>query len=246
HGHAPDFLTNDETRERVPMNLSDRLHLALFVADKMTANGYDVLRRRPSFVAGERLHKSDGDLQQFGFQPDKDELLVVAMESAIRLGFINPQSLYPRKLQHVVAPLYDIQRDFVKGVYKAAGVTNHDLAHLLLGIGQYAERRKDGKSMVEYLSHKFTIPEEIGIDADKLAVYLSQKTGITDESILQTPDNIVDGAKETVIHFSSQYQRDLDELSHEWEPDSAVAKQWKQGMDEYASGAWFEKMMATL
>src|SRR3990167_6767855 len=43
HGRAPDFFLNPETRDEVPTELGDRLHAALFIADKIEANGARLL-----------------------------------------------------------------------------------------------------------------------------------------------------------------------------------------------------------
>ena len=61
HGSYPQWLANTVTRNNPPQELKDKLHLALFVADKMEANGVRVIARRSSFVAGDRLHGPEGD-----------------------------------------------------------------------------------------------------------------------------------------------------------------------------------------
>jgi mevalonate kinase len=220
HGEAPSFFKNDNTREDTPEDLARKIHLALFVADKMTANGYDVLRRRSAFVGGERLHEAGGDLREFGFEPNRDEALVVAAESAIRLGFMNPESLYPDRLKPVISPLYEIQREFVRGIYKALNLTNRDIADLLLG-----RRRSDGKNIVDV--RKLDVPT----DANELAILLAERTGITDKAIVDTSSSVADGSLETITFFSGNYHTDLDELVRQWHPRTDQAKIWKTGME---------------
>lgn len=221
-----------KTRNADLVDLGEKLHIALFVADKMTANGYDVMRRRSSFVAGERLH--EGDLKEFGFDfyNDRDKLLVVAAESALRLGFINPESMYPDRLKVVVGPLYETQREYVRGVYRALGVSNKEITQLLLGedpgTGQ-RRKRSDGKSMAAIRAEKFGIP----LDFDKLTTALAERTGITDAAIEETPLSVTDAARETVAYFSFGYETDLDELTREWKPETDVARRWHaQMMDQ--------------
>lgn len=72
-GQYPAWFSGSSKREQVPQTLQDKLWLALFVADKMEANGVRVIARRSSFVAGDRLQREDGDWRQFGFKPKQDE-----------------------------------------------------------------------------------------------------------------------------------------------------------------------------
>lgn len=226
HGKAPKFFEQQITRNQTPTDLPTRIHTALFVADKMTANGYDALRRRPSFVAGERL--DIGELKEFGFDfhKDKDRALVVAAESAVRLGFINPQFMYPDRLQAIVRPLYEVQREFVRGVYKALSFDNKKVAQLLLGSDPDSgeERKRDGKSIAEI--RKLDAPS----DVDKLAELLAERTGISDESIENIPETTAAAALETIRFFSSNYATDLDELTKRWNPVTIKGQEWRDGM----------------
>jgi len=227
HEKAPARFENQKERNADPETLQEKLHIALFVADKMTANGYDVMRRRSAFVAGDRLR--NGDLKEFGFKPDIDKhrLLVVAAESAMRLGFINQESLYPERLKHVVEPLYKTQREYVRGVYKKLGLTNRQIAELLLGEGQFSQFRNAAEqSIAGVRADMYSIPPDI----DELTTVLNKRTGITDKDITETSDDVANAAVETVEYFSSHYRTDLDELILMWQPQNPVAQEWQKGM----------------
>lgn len=228
HGKAPSRFIDPDKRNGDLESLEEKLHTALFVADKMTANGFDVMRRRSSFVAGERLR--NGDLKEFGFNPDiqEDRLLAVAAESALRLGFINPEEMYPDRLKKVVEPLYKIQREYVRGVYNALGLTNRQIAALLLGEEPFARFRQNNESLSAGRADKYGIPQNI----DDLTTVLNERTGITDDDITQTPISVRDAAIDAVEYFSSHYRTDLDELTLTWKPHNQVAKQWQLGMKE--------------
>lgn len=233
HGTKPAYFLDPNTREDTPQSLPDRIHTALFVADKLEANGARVIARRSSFVAGERLHRSDGDLQEFGFRPDRHEFLVVAVESLIRLAYVNPQEMYPRKLRLVVNPLYDVQREFVAGVL----ANNPDygsmlkMAELLL-----RTRRKDGKNLLE--ARGISAPN----DVRTLALDLDEKTGLDTTYLGLDPQDVRNSSGEAVQYFSSQYKENLDNLIDEWKPKGRASKRWRRLMLEYSSGKWFNQV----
>lgn len=224
-GHYPEWWKDLETRERLPETLEEKLHLTLFVADKMDANGVRVIARRSQFVAGNRLRHENGDWRNFGFLPDKDEALVVAIESLLRLAFINPEGIYPERLKPVVGPLYRIQREFVFGVFWGLRLTLEGVTRALL------ERRTDeGKNILQ--ARKIVAPENIA----KLFNLIASKSGIDDGGIVSVPDDVASSALETVEYFSRRYQENLDSLVMNWSPAGEKAREWRQGMMGYMQG----------
>lgn len=221
HGHYPEWLSKPATRDKLPETLEEKLHLALFVADKMEANGVRVIARRSQFVAGDRLRSTHGDLRNFGFQPDRDEALVVAIESFLRLSFINPEEIYPRRLKSIVGPLYEVQREFVRGLCRGLNLTVKDVARLLL------ETRTDqGRNILQ--ARKISAPESIS----ELAELLASKSGITD-GIASVSDDLTSSSLETVEYFSHRYQEDLSQLIFNWKPQGQKAREWQRAMREY-------------
>lgn len=234
-GQYPTWLSDPKTREKMPKTLGDKLWLALFVADKMEANGVRVIARRSSFVAGDRLQREDGDLRQFGFKSGRDEGKVVAIESMVRLAIINPEEVYPQRLKPLVGPLYQVQREFVLGICKGLGLSIGDLAEILVNT-----RNKDGKNIVE--GRKLNAPN----DAEGLRKFIEDRSGISDKAIQGVPQDYASSAMETVEYFSSKYKDNLDDLMKNWRPTGAMAGIWQTGMVEYVNGEWFSKMERNL
>lgn len=224
-GRYPEWLKDPETREKLPETLEERLHLALFVADKMDANGVRVIARRSQFVAGDRLRDEGGDWRKFGFQPDKDEALVVAIESILRLTFINPEGIYPLRLKAVVGPLYQVQREFVRGVFRGLELKVEDIARLLL-------ETKTGEEKNILQARKIPAPENVS----ELADLIISKSGIDDQAITSTPEDWANSALETIEYFSRRYREDLSQLIFDWKPRGEKSQQWQNGMKEYEEG----------
>ena len=224
-GHFPGWWSDPETRERVPETLGEKLHLALFVADKMEANGVRVIARRSQFVAGDRLRGEKGDWRNFGFQSDKDEARVVAIESLLRLAFINPEGIYPVRLKPVVGPLYQTQREFVLGVLWGLGLNLWHVVGLLL-----ERRTNEGKNILQ--ARKIAAPENIF----ELVDLIRSRSGINDVGITSVSGDIASSALETVEYFSRRYQEDLDGLVMNWSPAGEKAREWRQGMIDYMQG----------
>lgn len=177
---------------------------------------------RPSqFVAGDRLRDPKGDWRNFGFQPNKDEALVVAIESLLRLAFINPEGIYPLRLKSVVGPLYKVQREFVLGVFRGLNLKVEDIVQLLL-----EKRNNEGKNILQ--ARKISAPENVS----GLAEMLAARSGISDETIVSAPEDIASSALETIDYFSNRYQEDLDRLIASWEPRGEKAWAWRQEMIE--------------
>ena len=229
HGHFPDLLADEKTRNANPRSLEEKLWLALFVADKMEANGVRVIARRSSFVAGDRLKSEKGDWRNFGFQPDRDENLVVAIESILRLTFVNPEEVYPESIQPLVHPLYEAQREFVLGICKASGLKLVDLAQMLLN-----NKTAEGKNIL--VARKIKAPANIG----ELVAIIASRGHITDKKIVATSDDVAASAHETVGYFSDHYRDDLDQLVEKWVPANKISQQWQKAMVEYNNGAWLK------
>jgi len=225
HGRYPEWLDNAETREKPSETLEEKLHLVLFVADKLEANGVRVIARRSQFVAGDRLRSEKGDWRNFGFQPDRDEVLVVAIESFLRLAFINPEGIYPLRLRPVVGPLYQVQREFVFGVLRGLNLKIEEIARLLL-----ETETGEGKNILQ--ARKIVAPENIA----ELFNLIVSKSGIDDGGIVSVPDDVASSALETVEYFSCRYQKDLDGLVMNWSPAGEKAREWRRAMIDYMEG----------
>ncbi|MBI4097502.1 MAG: hypothetical protein HY426_00505 [Candidatus Levybacteria bacterium] len=230
HGEAPAFFIDPDTRDKTPKDLKDRIHAVLFIADKIEANGARVIARRSSFVAGDRLHNPEGDLQSFGFRPDRDEALAVVQESMIRLGITNPQHIYPQAIRSIVDPLYDVQREFVRGIFSAKGIRVSDIAKLFLD-----RKRTDGKNMLD--SRELSAPQDQG----ELTKFLEERAGISDEDIAATAEDVANSAIEAILYFSRGYRVDMDDLINSWMPRGEAAERWRAQMVEYSSGKWFNQ-----
>lgn len=222
HGKHPSWKTD---------SLKEKLHLGLFVADKIEQNGVRVIARRSAFVAGERLHKADGDLREFGFKPSQDELLVVAIESALRLTFINPQFIYPQKLTLLLKSLYKIQREFMFGLMKTLNLEVENLAQIILDT-----KREDGKNLKEVRSigHIKNVTD--------LTAAIETAGQITNSQIYSTSNDSVKASIEAVEYFSKRYEKDIDKLMLSWKPQNKLAKTWQQGMVEYLNGNWYKSI----
>jgi hypothetical protein len=234
HGKYPTWLSNPDTRNNFPEPLRDKLWLALFVADKIEANGVRVIARRSQFVAGDRLQKPNADWRTFGFQPKKDEGLVVAIESLLRLAFINPEEVYPDKFTSLVQPLYKAQREFVTGLFNGLNKSVKDIAKLLL-----ETRNQKGESILEAggKTNEAKNIKDLGVLIEKI----NNRGGITDEMV-QKASPQAQSALETVDYFSSSYQKPLDDLIHSWNPQGNVAQNWQREMVEYIDGSWLRQV----
>ena len=231
HGSNPSWMENPSTRETSPQSLKEKIRFALYVADKIEQNGVRVIARRSAFVAGERLNKKNGDLRAFGFKPKKDELLVVALESALRLTFINPEIIYPQRLKSIVKPLYVLHRAFVYGILKALNLSVYKLAQIIL-----ETKRVDGKNLKEVRKMK-----DIS-DLKDLSNLIKTKGQLSDEQIQNTNKETSEAAKEAVAYFSSHYAQDIDQLMLNWKPENEIAKTWQREMVEYLDGTWFNEV----
>lgn len=214
-------IENHGRHPNLPQGLKEKLRFALYVADKIEQNGVRVIARRSAFVAGERLNKINGDLRDFGFKPKQDELLVVAIETVIRLTFINPESIYPEKLKPIIHPLYQIHRQFVCGLLKALHLTVEQISQKLL-----ETKRSDGKNLLQVR----------GLDVSDV------KVAITNEQIQKVSRELVKASKEAVDYFSKRYSQDIDQLMLDWRPQNRIAQRWQRQMVEYLNGTWLNSV----
>lgn len=224
HGRNPEWMLDDNTRNQPPKNLNEKLRFALFVADKIEQNGVRVIARRSAFIA-ERL-EATGDLQSFGFTPGKDELLTLGLESIIRLTFINPQNIYPNKLQPLLDPLYKVHLDFTLGILKVVNLSVQQLAEILLNT-----KRPDGKSLLNI--------RKIEVTKKELIKFIEKDGQINDQKIRQVSNQTREAAVEAAQYFSLNYKQNLDKMMKEWKPETKVGKDWHRQMVEYLDGTWF-------
>lgn len=231
HGKNPSWMENPSSRENSPQSLKKKLHFVLYVADKIEQNGVRVIARRSAFVAGERLHKENGDLKVFGFKPSKDENLVVAIETTLRLTFINPEAIYPKKLELIIKPLYKIQRDFMFGIMKKLNLTVERLAQIILDT-----RRPDGKNLIAVRNI-----QEVK-DSKNLAGMIEKLGQITDSEIQSASDDLVKSSSEAVEYFGSRFKEDIDQLMLNWKPKNKIAQDWQRKMIEYLDGTWLNSI----
>lgn len=228
HGDYPSFLTDEKLRNINPDSLRQKLRFALFVSDKIEQNGVRVIARRSAFIA-ERFAPT-GDLLKFGFLKNKDKLLALGLESVIRLTFINPQHIYPAKLQPFISPLYKIQINFTLAILRAANLSVKEIAHILLNT-----KRADGKNLLSV--------RKINIRNENKLIELIEKSGqITDQKIKKVSNQRILAAVEAAEYFSKNYQKDLDQMMNNWKPKTSLGKVYKVQMVEYLNGIWLNSV----
>lgn len=237
HHGIPPRIFNGKSVDLSSLDLKGKLHVALFAADKGDANGPQVVARRSMFVAGKRLN--EGDLKEYGFNATTehrkgDEELVVLLEGFIRMGFVNPQYIYPPQLDSVIGSLYDDQRAFQVGLMKSIGISVTRSAAILLGV--------DTKYKVNLLGKRGDVrfPE----NPFELADLIRFRTRIGDEMVSEASDDLALSARESVMYFSSNYKNGkLAELNDRWAPQGNMARKWRRGIREWNDGTWFDKAL---
>lgn len=225
HGHYPECLRDIVTRERIPEALEEKLHLVLFVADKIEQNGVRGIARGFQFMAGDHLRAEGGGWRSFGFKPDRDEALVIAIEGLLRLAFINPEGIYPSRLKPVVAPLYQTLREAVLGGLSMLGLRVEDIARLLL-----ESKTRDGRNILEV--RQISAPQNI----NDLAELISVRSGICNQDIAAASALLAFSVSEAVEYFSRNYNKDLGELISLWRPLGQKAQEWQRAMKEEMAG----------
>lgn len=207
HESPPPWLKT-ENRDKADLSAADRIQLAVWLADKLEANGYYVLARRAGFVGGERVR--EGDLAKKGFTP-KDAAMAVAAESYIRLHIKNDQNLYPKYFRPVVDEMFDTQREFYYPLLKGLNISEEELAAFVV------EKGMAGKEEVKKVEAKRSD---------------SKKT------IQGQSEDAVKSSLEVISHFSSAkwYSADLRDSINTFNPRNEKAKEWKRGMQDYLQG----------
>lgn len=235
NGRPPEFFGDRPApKEWTP---AEKILATLFVADKMEQNGVWVIARRSQFVAGARLRTEDADLPDYGLQPNKDENKAVLLESAVRITFINPEGIYPPTFKPLTTRMYGPQRDFLHGLFAAAGMNLGDGARLLLETKLLTDPNHQN-----YLQRR-KLPV---LNENNLAEKLRLIGGLSDAGIENAHGDLADSAVEAVAYFSSHYEQSLEELVQTWRPQNNTAKRWQTDMMEYISGEWFNKITTEL
>lgn len=232
-GEAPARFNDPETRDLIPSTLAEKLHLLLFSGDKIAeANGPWITARRPHFMASRLRNAKDGTWQEFGFVPDRDEALVTAVETAIRMAIVSVEETYPRQLKETIAPLFRVQREFGLGLYKILELTPEIVADILLNRIDL----QSGKSILE--KRRYKAP---GNTVD-LAVFIAKRSGLTNQDITNAGEDQANSAMETVKYFAGGHQESLENLVKNWHPQGKMAQQWHQGMLWHLEGSLIDKM----
>lgn len=232
-GFAPARFSDPTIRDLTPTTLAEKLHLLLFAGDKIAeANGPWITARRPHFMASRLRNAKDGTWQEFGFVPDRDEALVTAVETAIRMAIVSVEETYPKQLKETIAPLFRVQREFGLGLYKVLGLTSETVADILLN----RIDPQSGKNILE--KRKYKAPDNT-VD---LAVFIAKRSGLTNQDITDAGEDQTNSALETVRYFAGGHQESLEKLVKNWQPQGKMAREWRQGMVWYLEGTLFDRL----
>ena len=222
--NSPDNFTGDKL-----------VRLAVFVADKLEANGSYIIARRAQFVGGERF--SRGDIKDFRqrmlkesvehigepINTERDSLILmnpgmaVLLESYIRLGYKNNPGLYPDVFLPVVNTLFEQQRSFYHSLLKAYGITEGELAGIL----------KEG------IRNGFP-----GMTVEQVDQWEAKRPR-TDELIQDViKPSAAEAAMQMVGYFSSEQVMDMgtEEAIRAFVPRNDVARTWHREMLDYLDG----------
>jgi HD superfamily phosphodiesterase len=209
---VPNKLLNSEEKNRPSYFLEDRtrlVKLAVFLADKLEANGAYVIARRSQFVGGERFHIGDLKYLAEKFDPE----MAILLESYLRLGVKNKQSIYPEWFKPVVNKLFERQREFYYALLSDKGLQESDLARMLIEL-------------------KF--PEA---DAEKIKEYEKTRSDSRIQIAAVTPEQ-TKAALEVVKFFSAPENMRIDTagLIRKFNPTTQKAKEWHEEMLSYLQG----------
>ncbi len=217
---VPKELLVSEEKDNISYFLEDTIRLirlAVFLGDKLDANGAFVIARRSQFVGGERL--CHGDLknlkerletEKHPFAKELDSEMAVLLESYVRLGFKNNQSFYPKWFLPVVNDLFSKQREFYYALLSANGLQESDIANSLIEI-RYP-----------------------GINAGDIKKWETKRPDSTSEVNRVTIEER-EAALEVVNFFSSSQNTHMDTagLIRKFQPKTAIAYEWHMEMLSY-------------
>lgn len=203
-----------------------RIRLAVWLADKLEANGAYVIARRSQFVGGERYLKQDGDLRglrlrllEEGHPLAKtfDPAMAILCESYIRLGFKNNQELYPGWFLPVVNKLFDEQRTFYYALLSSKGLFEEDIADILVSIKFPGVKKNDIESW-------------------------ERRRPKSREFIKRMTEEQINAAKEIVNFFSSADVAYMDTAGaiNKFKSLNSVAEEWHRQMLDYLNGGLVE------
>jgi hypothetical protein len=221
HGRTPTIFRNPDTREVVPSELHDRLHVMLYISDGLQKLGVPLIHRRSAYVGGERL--SEGDLKDVTYEGRKiDAVEAIVLESAVRLGWKNAEDDYPERVKPFIQPAFATQREWVTGLLAARRLDVARWADML-----WNARDEQGRNVFEIpnLSNAPKSQQEI-IDV------LNTKGKISDDAIAQAREDgdLMYSSVEAALHFSNRYKGSPRLAIEEWNPRGERAKIWKKGM----------------
>lgn len=221
HGKTPSHFKDPLTREGTPVDLKDRLHTMVYVADGLQKLGAPLIHRRSAFVGGER--RLEGDLKDMRYEGREiDAIDAILLESAVRLGWKNVEGMYPVRLRRFIQPAFEIQREWVTGLLVVKRMDVGDWAEVL-----WNTRNSDGKNIFE-LSKLPDVPKSMDDIIDRLEA-AGKITEFEIMDALNDPD-LVASSVEAAVYFSQGYQDDSAELVKAWAPEGEYAKMWKKGM----------------
>lgn len=221
HTVPKDILADEKTRHTTPQG-RDLVRLAVWLADKTEANGHYVVARRGQFVAGERYH--DGDLKKWRESLPAEVAVKVTpaiaflLETYVRRYVKNDASQYPKWYKPVSSELFGQQRQFVKALYAATGLTEEDVEHMIV-------------------QHKYP-----GVTKEQMekavAARPARNDAISTEEILKVSPEHSRAALRMVAHFSSPKHRGMDTAKAilAFKPESPGERDWHQQMKGYLGG----------
>jgi hypothetical protein len=220
---VPQQLLSGSKKERVSYFLKDRsrlVRLAVFIADKIDANGAFSMARRSQFVGGERFYM--GDLKLFKQHLERegnalakhfDPELAILLESYLRLGLKNNQSFYPKWFRPIVDGLYEEQKEFYFALLAHMGLHEAEVARMLIDMNFPGA---EARSIVKWESKR--------PDSDGMVNKVNQEQ--------------VDAALEIVKFFGARKNLGIDtaELVRRFRPNNKKAKEWRREMLSYLDG----------
>ena len=214
---VPGELLASQDKDRPSYFLEDRsrlIRLAVFLADKLEANGAYVIARRSQFVGGERFNIGDlKDIKQHPSVEKFDPEMAILLESYLRLGVKNRQSFYPKWFLPVVEKLFERQREFYYALLSDKGLQEADLARMLIDL-----KFPDAK-------------------VEDIKKYEATRSDSRMQIAAATPE-MIKAALEVVKFFSAPENMRIDTagLIRKFNPTTQKAKEWHEEMLSYLKG----------